>query len=70
MLLFRMISDCNGIRIHNHLVRKRTLNHLTKLMLNKTSAHLYRFWAIILTQERAPRKTVTNSKSIIETLQS
>ena len=21
-------SDCNGIRTHNHLVRKRTLNHL------------------------------------------
>ena len=24
-------SDCNGIRTHNHLVRKRTLNHLAKL---------------------------------------
>ena len=23
-------SDCNGTRTHNHLVRKRTLNHLTK----------------------------------------
>ena len=23
--------DCNGIRIHNHLVCKRTLNHLAKL---------------------------------------
>ena len=21
-------SDCNGTRTHNHLVRKRTLNHL------------------------------------------
>ena len=25
------LSDCNGIRTHNHLVRKRTLNHLAKL---------------------------------------
>ena len=25
------ISDCNGIRTHNHLIRKRTLNHLSKL---------------------------------------
>ena len=25
------LSDCNWIRTHNHLVRKRTLNHLAKL---------------------------------------
>ena len=25
------LSDCNGIRTHNHLVRKRTSNHLAKL---------------------------------------
>ena len=25
------LSDCNWTRIHNHLVRKRTLNHLAKL---------------------------------------
>ena len=25
------LSDCNGIRTYNHLVRKRTVNHLTKL---------------------------------------
>ena len=24
-------NDCNGTRTHNHLVRKRTLNHLAKL---------------------------------------
>ena len=24
-------SDCSGTRTHNHLVRKRTLNHLAKL---------------------------------------
>ena len=24
------LTDCNGIRTHNHLVRKRTLNHLAK----------------------------------------
>ena len=24
-------SDCNGTRTHNHLIRKRTLNHLAKL---------------------------------------
>ena len=27
------LSDSNGIRIHNHLVRKRTLNHFAKLAL-------------------------------------
>ena len=26
-----IINDCNGIRTHNHLVRKRTLNNLAKL---------------------------------------
>ena len=26
------LSDSNGIRTHNHLVRKRTLNHLAKLV--------------------------------------
>ena len=25
------LSDCNGTRTHNHLVRKRTLNHLAQL---------------------------------------
>ena len=25
------LGDSNGIRTHNHLVRKRTLNHLAKL---------------------------------------
>ena len=27
----RSLSDCNGTRAHNLLVRKRTLNHLAKL---------------------------------------
>ena len=27
----KKLSDCNGTRSHNRLVRKRTLNHLTKL---------------------------------------
>ena len=27
-------SDSSGIRTHNRLVRKRTLNHLVKLALN------------------------------------
>ena len=25
------LGDCNGTRVHNHLVLKRTLNHLAKL---------------------------------------
>ena len=29
--LYTVINDCNGTRTHNHLVRKRTLNHLAKL---------------------------------------
>ena len=28
------IDKSNGIRTHNHLVRKRTLNHLAKLIIN------------------------------------
>ena len=27
----QLLSDSNGIRTHNHLVRKQTLNHLVKL---------------------------------------
>ena len=27
------LSECNGIRTHNHLARKRTLKHLAKLTL-------------------------------------
>ena len=27
------LNDCNGTRTHNHLVRKRTLNHLAKLAI-------------------------------------
>ena len=29
--LFQKLRDCNKIRTHNHLVRERTLSHLTKL---------------------------------------
>ena len=28
---YKILSDCNMIRIHNHLVRKWTLNYLVKL---------------------------------------
>ena len=27
-----LMSDCNWTRTHNHLVHKRTLNHLAKLV--------------------------------------
>ena len=30
-IAFPYLSDCNWIRTHNHLVHKRTLNHLAKL---------------------------------------
>ena len=30
--LYSNIDDCNGTRTHNHLIRKRTLNHLAKLV--------------------------------------
>ena len=30
-ILYSKSGDSNGIRTHNHLVRKQTLNHLTKL---------------------------------------
>ena len=29
--ILKNLSDCNGIRTHNHLVHKQTLNHLAKL---------------------------------------
>ena len=29
-----ILSDCNGIQTHNHLVCKRTRNHLAKLVLD------------------------------------
>ena len=38
------LSDCNGTRIHNHLVPKRTLNHLaqlTKWLSCAVSTYLY-----------------------------
>ena len=28
------LSDSNGVRTHNHLVRKPTLNHLAKLAMS------------------------------------
>ena len=28
-----VICDCNGIQTHNHLVRKRTLNHLDHIFV-------------------------------------
>ena len=28
---------CNGIQTHNHLVRKRTLNHLAKMVIDGAS---------------------------------
>ena len=34
------ITDRNGIRTHNHLVLKRTLNHLTKLALASSKEFL------------------------------
>ena len=30
---FERLSDCNGTRTHNHLVRKPTLNHLAKFVM-------------------------------------
>ena len=31
-LILLSLSDCNGTRSHNHLFRKRALNHLAKLV--------------------------------------
>ena len=41
------LSDCNGTRTRNHLVRKRTLNHLAKLgssPLQSLKVVFFRFW--------------------------
>ena len=49
------LSDCNGIRTHNHLVLKRTLNHLAKLakwlscVVTNVTACIYCFDLLILT---------------------
>ena len=32
LLLLPLPSECNEVRTHNHLVYKRTLNHLAKLV--------------------------------------
>ena len=32
-------SDCNEIRTHNHLDRKRTLNYLVKLVVGLSQTH-------------------------------
>ena len=43
------LSDCNWTRTHNHLVHKRTLNHLTKLakwLSSVVSTYLYYFTLI------------------------
>ena len=38
------LSDSNGIRTHNHIVRKHTLNHLAKLAAKWLSVHLRSKW--------------------------
>ena len=40
-----MFSDCNWTRTHNHLVHKRTLNHLAKLVRDmiRTYSKMFRF---------------------------
>ena len=48
-------SASNGIRIHNHLLSKRTLNHLTKLakwLSCVVSTNLYGAFDCILCQVR------------------
>ena len=40
-VLIKYFSDCNGTRTHNHLLPKRTLNHLAKLSIRRFSrSHL------------------------------
>ena len=41
-----ILSDSNGIRTHNHLVRKQTLKHLAKLtsLAKYLSVHLRTKW--------------------------
>ena len=49
------LSDCNGNRTHNHLVRKRTLNHLTKLakwLSCVVSTYLYGAYDYVLIMSR------------------
>ena len=41
------LSDSNEIRTHNHLVRKRTLNHIAKLV-KSLSVHLRTKWLWVL----------------------
>ena len=39
------LSDCNWTRTHNHLVHKRTLNHLAKLVIKLAKSLSVRLWA-------------------------
>ena len=38
-------NDCNWIRTHNHLVHKRTLNHLAKLAMIRTYSDMIRTYS-------------------------
>ena len=42
--VIQSLSDCKGIRTRNHLVHKRTLNHLAKLTSLAEWLSKNRFW--------------------------
>ena len=46
-----LFCDCNGTQTHNHLISKRTLNHLTKLSSDMAPASSKEFLDIQATVE-------------------
>ena len=61
--VIRSLSDCNWNRTHNHLVHKRTLNHLAKLVY---CVH----WNINLPQKHHPLLKTENCPSSPRSLKS
>ena len=37
----KLLRDCNGTQIYNHLVRKQTFNHYLSLCYNGVSSYLF-----------------------------
>ena len=61
------LSDCNGIRTHNHLVRKRTLSYLKRWNPISVLKTLRKWWCLfsVLTTLRIARKWWSSFSALI-----
>ena len=62
------LSDCNWTRTHNHLVHKRTLNHLAKLA-KWLSVRLWTKWLWVRVQLQSIKASIIKNTLILTTLQ-